>query len=97
MDLGFSLSLDLTTITFVKSPTMFVLYLTLILDFSPGSIGWLGNSGTTHPHEEKADVINNGSEPAFTKKKLCSPFEFLAMVSKLNLFSSKEIMGPLSS
>ena len=48
---------------------MFVLYLTLILDFSPGSIGCLGNSGTTHPHEEKADVINKGSEPAFTKKK----------------------------
>ena len=68
-----------------------------MLDFSPGSIGCFGNSGTTQPHEEKADVINNGSEPAFTKKKLCSPFEFLAMVSKLNLFSSKEIMGPLSS
>ena len=48
---------------------MFVLYLTLILDFPPGSIGYLGNSGTTHPHEEKADVINKGSEPAFTKKK----------------------------
>ena len=75
MDLGFSLSLDLTTITLVKSPTMLVLYFTLMLDFSPGSIGWLGNSGTTQPHEEKADVINKGSEPVFTKKNLCSPFE----------------------
>ena len=42
IDLGLFLALDLTTITFVKSPTMFVLYLTLILDFSPGSIGCFG-------------------------------------------------------
>ena len=46
-------------------PILFVSYFTLIAEEAPGAIGSRGHSGTVHPQEPLALVINNGSVPVF--------------------------------
>lgn len=65
---------------FVKSPTRFVSYDTLIVADSPGAIGSLEKIGCVHPHEGCVLVIIKGSVPMFVTVKTQSLFEPYANV-----------------
>ena len=97
MVFGDSGSFDFTTITLVKCPVLLVLYFTLISPWPFGEIGSLGHSGTTHPHDEKAELMTSGTVPWLLKWNTCVPSPFWAMVSKLKTVSSNTIFGLATS
>ena len=63
MVFGEAESFDFTTMTLVKCPVLLVLYFTL-MSLSPfGGMGSFGHSGTTQPHDEKAELMTSGAGP----------------------------------
>ena len=88
---GEFLALENTEIDFLKSPAPAALYLTSIIPFSPGKMGFLGHFGLVHPQltitlfiiRSVFDVFRNSNKHLFTLP--------LGMAPKLKVVRLKSI------